>query len=139
MHIAFDPLRREKGKIYDLGNGHLVRDGHRWYGEEFERKSAWRHYSKYEALAQQLGVEHLKRLVPVSAEVVREAMSNGDDGLNTIPQPYSSLKTWEGASYLITGMALRAGLSPWWTMNNVCLLKHVARYHVAGLPAPPEG
>ena len=77
------------------------------------------HAKKYEALAQKLGIEDLKKLIPVSPEKIRAALEKGDKHLNSI-----KLRKWDAA-----GMAIRGqGLS---MAEKVCVLKHVAKWHYA--------
>lgn len=75
---------------------------------------------KYEGLAQRIGIDILKGLVPASAERVRKAIETGDLHLNTIP-----LRHWDAAAGFIHG-ASDLSLS-----EKVGVLKHVAKWHYA--------
>lgn len=77
------------------------------------------HIQKYEALAQRLGLEELKTLIPVSQDKVRQALERGDKHLNKIP-----LWKWDVAAGAIAVPGLSLG-------EKVCLLKHVAKWHYA--------
>lgn len=74
------------------------------------------HASKYEAIAQSLGVDLLRRRIPASQERIRRALETGDSYLNTIP-----LHLWDSAA-----AGLPAQLSH---SEKVCVLKHVAKWH----------
>jgi hypothetical protein len=74
------------------------------------------HAGKYETLAQEVGVDRLKELIPASREQIRRALETGDQHLNSIP-----LRKWDMAAELIGG---RLSLS-----EKVSLLKHVAKWH----------
>lgn len=93
------------------------------------------HFDKYAALAESLGVDALKKriLAHVTLGRLQQARDAGDDGLNRIP-----LRVWDAA-------AGRQGdtwnLEKFWpgdcvgpstVAERVCLLKHVAKYHLAG-------
>jgi hypothetical protein len=77
------------------------------------------HAQKYEALAQLLGVDFLRKLIPASPERVRKALETGDQHLNTIP-----IYKWDDAGLSIQ----KPGLS---MAEKVCVLKHVAKWHYA--------
>src|SRR4029077_7415840 len=77
------------------------------------------HAKKYEALAQKLGVESLRALMPVSAQKIRAALERGDKHLNSI-----SLRKWDAAGTSIRGKGLSMA-------EKVCVLKHVAKWHYA--------
>ncbi len=77
------------------------------------------HAEKYEEIAQDLGVDFLKTLIPASPEKIRKALERGDKSLNSIP-----LRKWDAAS-----MQVRVpGLS---LSEKVSALKHVAVWHYA--------
>lgn len=77
------------------------------------------HAKKSEALAQKIGIERLKELIPVPPERVRKALEKGDKYLNTIP-----LRKWDDATSAlkIPGLSLS---------DKVSALKHVAIWHYA--------
>lgn len=83
------------------------------------------HFEKYQAMAQDVGVGALKRVVLgiTSAEEVRKALLN-DPSLNSIP-----LQKWDSCFQQVLGIPAktRRALS---LAEVVCLLKHVARHHV---------
>lgn len=116
------------------------------------------HETKYEALAQLLGVECLKALVPATPEQVQAALAAGDEHLNSIP-----LGRWDGAAGVLGShvtvacptcgtkkafgsptewpypqLQHTAKMEPWRRSprlslaERVCVLKHVARYHLLG-------
>jgi hypothetical protein len=94
------------------------------------------HFNKYEAAAQRLDVEKLKAALPFSEVQIRKALAAGDLHLNTL-----AMARWDftagGTRFIPTlfkGMFEgRNGSS---LAERVCVLKHVARHHVAGQPAP---
>lgn len=77
------------------------------------------HAKKYEALAQKLGIEKLRALMPVSAAKIRAALEKGDKHLNSI-----RLRKWDEAGTAIRGEGLSMA-------EKVCVLKHVAKWHYA--------
>ena len=123
------------------------------------------HTEKYERIAQQLGIDALKSLVPFSAERIRDALAAGDEHLNTL-----SLASWDKQHGYATAKAERCAcckqwkptpkasgvwalyvaavaenrtrrakgesvpplVSGGWSLSDtVCVLKHVARHHIA--------
>lgn len=119
------------------------------------------HEDKYEALAQTLGVEALRALVPASPEKIAAALACGDEHLNGI-----SLSAWDRAA--LGGESLTkptkcptcgghvAPVNSYWSNDwpqrtlratarsepwkrspglslaeRVCVLKHVAKHHLA--------
>lgn len=92
--------------------------------------SAQSHFDKYEALAQQLGVPALCRLIPFGKARILDAYGK-DRHLNSI-----ALSRWDVLDYAIRALAVRAGCKSWSLCETVCVAKHVALYHVAGLPRP---
>jgi hypothetical protein len=129
---------------------------------EVRARQQHEHREKFESLAQWLGVESLKQLVPFPPSRIRAALAAGDEHLNTLP-----LVSWDGQHGLtpderqhrichcckqslpvrfvtpgvwgLVRAAIRrdheAGRTPlvkaWSLSDTVCVLKHVARYHVA--------
>lgn len=77
------------------------------------------HAKKYEVLAQKLGIENLRKLMPVSPEKIRAALEKGDKYLNSI-----KLRKWDAAGTAIRGEGLSMS-------EKVCVLKHVAKWHYA--------
>lgn len=79
------------------------------------------HARKYEELAQEIGIENLKALIPATPDRIRKALERGDAHLNTIP-----LRHWDAAAMKLNlrGRGLSLG-------EGVSLLKHVARWHYA--------
>lgn len=97
------------------------------------------HYEKYEAIAQAIGIDNLIPLIKVDADTIRAALAK-DPHLNTIP-----LAKWDRWAGFHAGEALPTlGASPIPTAlrscrslcERGCTLKHVARHHIAGVPAP---
>ena len=78
------------------------------------------HAKKYEVMAQEFGIDKLKKLIPASPQRVRAALEKGDDALNSIP-----LVRWDRAGLAIEG-AERLSMA-----EKVSLLKHVAKWHYA--------
>jgi hypothetical protein len=74
---------------------------------------------KCEALAQQIGLDPLRQLIPAPPEQIRRALERGDKHLNTIP-----LYRWDGAAAYIRAPGLSLS-------EKVCALKHVATWHYA--------
>lgn len=97
-----------------------------------ETSGAREHYDKYEALALQLGVGALSRLVAVKwgEEKIRAALET-DEHLNNLP-----LAGWDSLDYSVRQLAARAGIKSWSLCETVCVAKHVARHHVAEAPRP---
>lgn len=106
--------------------------------KEAEEKMHREHYAKYDALAQRIGIDALKRIVPASADEIRKALEE-DVYLNTI-----RLRRWDiaaGARFSTAGSIDRLHFDPPFTSDvanglslaeRVCVLKHVARYYIAG-------
>lgn len=114
--------------------------------------AAQEHRAKYEALAQELGVEALKALVPATNAQITAALASGDEHLNTIP-----LRRWDMAAaawscvpkedansyrsrtrcpHCKQGYVYTTPPTPdvWekrrlTLSERVCVLKHVARYY----------
>ena len=97
------------------------------------------HEEKYERLAQRIGVDALRRILPSSPERIRAALAAGDEHLNTI-----TLASWDRAAGLLNPYRVHAEhcrlsfMPPWRTevaaglslAERVCVLKHVARFHL---------
>ena len=121
------------------------------------------HAGTFERYAQWLGVDDLKALVPFSRERIVAALASGDEHLNTLPlRQWDKLHGYGGPSkaighcpqcsqvlpapahggvWALIGAALRrdgGGSMAWSVSDTVCVLKHVAKYHVAGMPLPPS-
>ena len=113
-----------------------------------ELEGARAHYQEFETLAQKIGIGKLVRAVPADETEIRSVLSQGDKHLNLIP-----LFRWDMAA-IGTGERARAtygwgrpedyralpgnifygmGLS---LADRVCVLKHVARHHIAKEPSP---
>lgn len=87
-------------------------------GQEMEAGDI-EHAKKNEALAQDIGLERLKSLIPVSPQQVRLALESGDQHLNSI-----KLRKWDAAALGLRGLELSLS-------EKVSLLKHVAKWHYA--------
>ena len=97
------------------------------------------HEEKYERLAQRIGVDALRRILPSTPERIRAAVAAGDEHLNTI-----ALSAWDRAAgllnpYRVHAEACRLHFRAPWTLavasglslaERVCVLKHVARFHL---------
>ena len=100
-----------------------------------DRQGAIHHEEKYEAFAQALGIPALKALVGRlgRADDFRHALEI-DPHLNSIP-----LHRWDlyhMDTRFLYDAARREGRCQepggWSMANSVCVLKHVAKFHVAG-------
>lgn len=101
------------------------------------------HYIKYEMLATKIGIEALKTILPCTKEQVQNAIAQNDLYLNTIP-----LYKWDRAAGVRSPHI--GPHDPQWPLNSmsfnrpwlpkvasglslaerVCVLKHVALYHL---------
>jgi hypothetical protein len=77
------------------------------------------HAKKCETLAQLIGIDVLRELVPATPEKIRKALEKGDKHLNTI-----QLRKWDQAVAAIPGREFTLS-------DKVCALKHVATWHYA--------
>ena len=89
---------------------------------EIEMKAE--HYKKYDNLANLLGIERLKSLVPVSKEQIQRALSEGDEYLNKWNND-----PWDRKDFAVRYIAYSKKL-PWSLCDTGCVLKHVARYYL---------
>lgn len=101
------------------------------------------HEEKYEVLAQRIGVDKLRRILPSTPERIRAALAAGDEHLNTIPLP-----AWDLAAGLLNPNRVHAEAcrlhfrDPWLPAvtsglslsERVCILKHVAAFHLEARP-----
>lgn len=118
-------IREAAGKIFD-GFEYYREEHIRWLSERqakvIEKKPMdeedIKHAKKYESLANEIGIERLKSLIPASPQKVRSALEKGDEHLNTV-----SLMKWDKAASFVEG--------PLSLSEKVCLLKHVAKWHYA--------
>lgn len=93
----------------------------------------YHHYQKFENIAQTIGVQKLKNLLPVKSKDKLLRAYDEDPYLNSIP-----LKKWDSKYTATSKLANQANL-PFWSMSyNISVLKHVAKYHVMEIPAPQE-
>jgi hypothetical protein len=107
-----------------------------WTGAD-ELRAKQEHFDKYERLARAISVNALKQLVPFSRERIVEALKT-DSAMNNLP-----LYQWDAFYGSVRELVARAGGSKkigevggWSLGNTVCVLKHVARHHIAGVPRP---
>lgn len=121
--------------------------------DDRREKQRREHFEKYQAMAERIGIDRLRAVIPFSPEAVRRALDNGDHYLNSLP-----LRRWDAAvgyfepSYMrpkmetcptcghkhAVGFDERAFVrlhpfedGPHSASERVSLLKHVARYHYA--------
>ncbi len=81
------------------------------------------HEAKYNALANALGRERLRGLIPFTPEQVQAAIDSGDEHLNTLP-----LHKWDRMHPTVFMMAREAQEITSWSLDDtVCTLKHLAR------------
>lgn len=80
------------------------------------------HFDKYEGFAQQIGIQQLRNLVLLVAplEKIKGALEK-DPNLNNI-----RLNRWDSMDHSVRSMVK----GPWSLCNSVCVLKHVAKYHL---------
>lgn len=86
------------------------------------------HFAEYENLAQMIGVTTIMRMLNdkgITAARVQKAFAV-DRHLNSIP-----LGEWDGLH-----QSLGYGRRNWSLGQSVCVAKHVARHHLAGIPRP---
>lgn len=92
--------------------------------------TTYEHFEKYAALANKLGINVLMRTVGKVAnkdEIVRSLEHSNGYALNSIP-----LHEWDSCDYSVRRLAALAGVKAWSLADTVCVLKHVAKYIVAG-------
>lgn len=81
------------------------------------------HYAKYEALYIAKGRPHFD--IPASRAEIKALLAGGDEHLNTIP-----LKEWDSCTYNVGWTCIGADGKKYKSLSEqVCLLKHYARYH----------
>ena len=132
----------------------MLLDGH--HTPEWRVKQKREHREKYEAMAQRIGIAKLVEAVPFSADSVRRALDSGDEHLNTLPLA----KWDAAVGHFHFGNQRQKELmqccptcghkapkpkklsdrefvrhkpfehGPHSIAERVCLLKHVARYHL---------
>jgi len=101
-----------------------------------EKSTMTEHEKKYDKIAQRIGIEALKKCLPVSAESVKRALEAGDEHLNTIP-----LHLWDRAAgnrSFHKGDIFLSWNEPWTKdkarglslAERVCTLKHVAKFYL---------
>jgi hypothetical protein len=105
-------------------------------------KTQTAHFAKYEALATEIGVNALRDLVPATRKEITDALTAGDTALNTV-----DLTKWDKAAGALPerGNATTRTGFVWGPVpaafknhrslslgERVCVLKHVARYHMGG-------
>lgn len=102
---------------------------------DWKKKQAREHYDKYRALAEQIGVERLARLLPGKRTPERwRALHAEDQHLNNTP-----LASWDRKHSACFALARTyAGRRGFANSETVCVLKWVAAYAVAGAEPPPE-
>ena len=93
--------------------------------EEMCRK----HYEEYKRYAERIGVAALLQHIPAKPEELKKAYEE-DPVLNNIP-----LKMWEFRHHAIDYIRAANNIRPiggWSRSQSICLLKHVAIFHVVG-------
>lgn len=103
--------------------------------------SAIAHYEKWERIAQEVGIDRVRRLVLqlVATEERIKASLREDEHLNNIP-----LELWYRLHPLVKQDLAKAqpieGTSQGWASlsDAVCLGKHVATYYIAGERPPGD-
>lgn len=109
------------------------------------------HFRKYEELAQQLGVRELIRLLPFDKDRLCRETLTGNNSFNRMgDMPISktgpfqrrfgggTFSLWDAPHDAVQALAAKietrkTSLS---LSETVCVLKHVGRYYVAGVPGP---
>ena len=99
-----------------------------------EQKMHWEHYQKYEALAQRLGVHQLMRYVPFSKNTLAKSFAI-DPYFN---DNLTRLRYWDACHWLVVSLVRNSGGGVWSLSDSVCVLKHVARYHILHVMPPVE-
>lgn len=97
------------------------------------------HEQKYEAIAQQIGVDKLRAILetgtyspqfstkvykafPVPSEMVK--LIEADKHLNNVP-----LYRWDAQHNRVWGLLKGTGIKSWALCDTVCVLKHIAKFH----------
>jgi hypothetical protein len=81
------------------------------------------HFKKYDALYKAKGSPHFT--VPATPDEIKDALAAGDEHLNTIP-----LKKWDACTYNVGWTSKDAAGKSYKSLSDqVCLLKHYARYY----------
>lgn len=81
------------------------------------------HFQKYEALYKAKGKPHFN--VPATREEIQAALAAGDEHLNTIP-----IKDWDLYAHRVGWTSKGEDGKLYKSLaEQVCLLKHYARYH----------
>ena len=98
------------------------------------------HYEKYDKLSREIGIEELKKSIPLTSEQIKEAITK-DDYLNNIPlykwdrwsgytvkiNHETQEQTYTPLFYGVWGKTRKMHLS---LADRVCILKHVARNYM---------
>ena len=87
------------------------------------------HFARYEAIAQEIGIDALWRLVPFDRAEIDRALEAGDEHLNSL-----RLGAWDACDGFLRPLGYRArkalnGRAVWSLSDTVCTLKHVAKHH----------
>jgi hypothetical protein len=96
------------------------------YGEDWEAQKWREHFEKYDNLAHRISIPGLRSVVPVSRQAIVEALASGDEHLNTIP-----LQKWDICHLAVQAMLRGTGVKSWSLGDTVCVVKHVAKHHMA--------
>ena len=113
---------------------------------EMRDKGEREHFETQEMLVQRIGLTRLIPLVPFTRQQIVDALASGDVHLNTLrmvgdrafkPKPeYANFKgfrqaCWDMSEPETRALARNSGIKGWSLSDNVCILKHVARYYIA--------
>ena len=83
------------------------------------------HELKYDELAKKLGVDVLKELIPFSKKKINEALAEEDKHLNKWGN-----SPWDRKEPATRYLAYFKGIKSWSLSNNICVLKHVAKFYL---------
>lgn len=97
-------------------------------------KTTKEHFEKYAALLKEKGDKPESYSLPAGKSEIETALENGDFHLNSI-----DIKRWDSHAYGV-GWTRNEGDKKYKSLSEqICLLKHIAIYHVAGFTPIFEG
>ena len=94
--------------------------------KETRKRLKREHYDKYEALAQKMGIRALINIVPFEKQELINAYADDEHFNNLRLRQWDAMQSW----VMITAV------QPMSLCDCVCVLKHVARYHIVGADIP---